>query len=101
MPRLKIDIGFGFMGAAAVWCSPPAAFSLARAEIVFLVSTRTERRRIIRLAFVLAMGAASFLLLYFVSLSLSRCARLRKIAPSLISGASIPPHRDSLTRSDG
>ena len=56
------------MGAAAVWCSDPAAFSLARAEIVFLVSTRTERRRIIRLAFVLAMGAASFLLLYFVSL---------------------------------
>lgn len=56
------------MGAAAVWCSHPAAFSLARAEIVFRVSTRTERRRIIRLAFVLAMGAASFLLLYFVSL---------------------------------
>jgi hypothetical protein len=79
------------MGAAAVWCSHPAAFSLARAEIVFLVSTRTERRRIIRLAFVLATGAASFLLLYFVSLTLYRCASLRKIAPSLISGASYFP----------
>jgi uncharacterized membrane protein len=59
---------FGFMGAAAVWFSHPAAFSLASAAIVFLVSTRTEKRRIIRLAFVLAMWAASFLLSYFVSL---------------------------------
>jgi predicted membrane-bound mannosyltransferase len=34
---------FGFMGAAAIWFSHPAAFLLASAAIVLLVSTRTQK----------------------------------------------------------
>ena len=48
----KKIFAFGFMGAAAVWFSHPAAFLLASAAIVFLVSTRTEKQRFIRLTFV-------------------------------------------------
>jgi len=64
----KKVFAFGLMGAAAVWFSHPAAFLLASAAGICLVSTRTEWQRFIRLAFVLGMWAASFLILYFVSL---------------------------------
>ena len=64
----KKIFAFGFMGAAAVWFSHPAAFLLSSAAVVFPVSTRTERQRFIRLALVVAMWAAGFLILYFVSL---------------------------------
>lgn len=56
------------LGSAAVWFSHPAVFLLAGAGIVFLVSARSDKRRTVRLALVLTVWAASFVLLYVVSL---------------------------------
>jgi hypothetical protein len=56
------------IGSVAVWFSHPAVFLLAGAGIVFLVSARSDRRRMVRLALVLTVWAASFVVLYVVSL---------------------------------
>jgi len=56
------------IGSAAIWFSHPAVFLLAGAGIVFLVSARSDRRRMVRLVLVLTVWAASFGVLYAVSL---------------------------------
>jgi hypothetical protein len=56
------------IGSVAVWFSHPAVFLLAGAGIVFLVSVRSDMRRMARPALVLAAWGASLVLLYMVSL---------------------------------
>lgn len=56
------------IGSVAVWFSHPAVFLLAGAGVAFLVSARSDKRRTVRLALVLIVWAASFVVLYVVSL---------------------------------
>jgi hypothetical protein len=56
------------IGSAAVWFSHPAVFLLANAGIVWLVSARSDKRRVVRLSLVLTVWAASFVTVYLVSL---------------------------------
>jgi uncharacterized membrane protein len=61
-------IAFALIGSVAVWFSHPSVFLLASAAIVLLFSARSDKARIVRLALILAVWAASFAVLYFVSL---------------------------------
>ncbi len=61
-------VGFGVLGAFAVWCSHPAVFLLASAAVVLLISARADEHIVVRLATVFTMWAASFAALYRVSL---------------------------------
>ena len=56
------------VGCLAVWFSHPAVFLLAGAGIVFMVSARSDKGRIVRLAMVLTAWGASLVVLYVVSL---------------------------------
>jgi hypothetical protein len=56
------------IGSAAVWFSHPAVFLLSSAGIVWLVSSRSDKRRVVRLSLVLAVWATSFGTLYLFSL---------------------------------
>jgi uncharacterized membrane protein len=64
----KTMAAYALIGAAAVWFSHPSVFLLASAGGVLLFSARSNKSRAARLTLILAAWAASFAVLYFVSL---------------------------------